>query len=83
MDKRLSSGVKTLLILGTIIFPGPLLGIILGIIWMTGSQYAEDKKSFGKILLIIGIVVAIIACILYFTVGALLGPLIPEDMGTY
>ncbi|HHW67039.1 MAG: hypothetical protein PWP07_1517 [Epulopiscium sp.] len=65
MDQELSGGLKALLIIGTIIFPGPLLGIILGIIWMTDQNASLEKKKFGKILLFIGIGVPILGCICY------------------
>lgn len=66
MDQELSRGLKALLIIGTIIFPGPLLGIILGIIWMSDNNASLEKRKFGKTLLFIGIAVPIIGCLCYF-----------------
>ena len=74
MDQELSGGLKVLLIIGTIIFPGPLLGIILGIIWMSDQNASLEKKQFGKTLLIIGIAVPIIGCICYaLFLGGMIG----------
>lgn len=62
--KELSTGMRAGLIIGTIFIN--LLGIILGIVWMTDQNASYEKRKFGKTLLILGIVIVILQCLCGF-----------------
>jgi hypothetical protein len=63
----LSSGIKALLYI--LSFFIPIVGIIVGIIWMNDKN--EEKKQAGKICLIIGIVSIVLSCICWFAASLL------------
>lgn len=50
-DDKWSGGAMTGLVIGSIFIP--LLGIILGVIYMSNSQTAPDRKKQAKTLLIV------------------------------
>jgi hypothetical protein len=64
---RLSGGQKALLYI--LSFFIPVVGIILGIVWMNDQDI--DKKAVGKTCLIIGIVAIVLSCICWFAASAL------------
>ncbi|NWQ39356.1 hypothetical protein MLOOGBEN_01430 [Bacillus sp. EB106-08-02-XG196] len=47
----------------------PVVGIILGIVWMNDQDI--DKKAVGKTCLIIGIAAIVLSCICWFAASAL------------
>jgi hypothetical protein len=64
---KLSGGQKALLYI--LSFFIPVVGIILGIVWMNDQDI--DKKAVGKTCLIIGIVAIVLSCICWFAASAL------------
>jgi hypothetical protein len=71
-EERYSQGMKILFYALAVLLP--VVGIIIGIVLMTRED--EESKALGKNLLIVGIVMAIVACCCGFAVGflpALLG----------
>jgi hypothetical protein len=62
-----SGGLKALLYI--LSFFIPVVGIILGIIWMNDQDF--EKKGIGKNCLIIGIVSIVLSCICWFALSAL------------
>ncbi|NLK21126.1 MAG: hypothetical protein GX308_03335 [Epulopiscium sp.] len=71
MEQELGGGLKALLIIASLLFP--IVGIIVGIIWMTDKNGSEEKRRFGKTLLIIGIAVPVVICICYISVFVIAG----------
>lgn len=70
--REISTGMRVGLIIGTIFIN--LLGIILGIVWMTDQNNSEEKRKFGKTLLILGIVMVVVQCLCAFIyVGVIAG----------
>lgn len=69
MNEELSGGIKALLVVATIFIP--LVGIVLGIMWMTSKDASEEKKKFGKTLLIVAVAVVVVGCICGFGVAML------------
>ncbi|MBS4213287.1 hypothetical protein [Neobacillus rhizophilus] len=63
----MSGGLKALLYI--LSFFIPIIGIILGIIWMNDQDM--EKKAIGKTCLIIGIVSIVLSCICWFALSAL------------
>lgn len=63
----LSGGQRALLYI--LSFFIPVVGIILGIVWMNDQDI--DKKAIGKTCLIIGIVAIVLSCICWFAASAL------------
>jgi hypothetical protein len=63
----LSGGKKALLYILSFIIP--VVGIILGIVWMNDQDL--DKKAIGKTCLIVGIVSIVLSCICWFAASAL------------
>ncbi|MBT2657394.1 hypothetical protein J7E81_19540 [Bacillus sp. ISL-18] len=63
----MSGGQKALFYILSILIP--IVGIILGIIWMNDPE--PEKKVVGKNCLIIAIVVTILSCICWFAASAL------------
>jgi uncharacterized membrane protein HdeD (DUF308 family) len=63
----LSGGIKALLYI--LAFFIPIVGIIVGIIWMNDED--EEKKQTGKTCLIIGIVSIALSCICWFAASLL------------
>ncbi|MBU8914600.1 hypothetical protein BGM25_00880 [Bacillus sp. FJAT-29953] len=63
----MSGGMKALLYI--LSFFIPIIGIILGIIWMNDQDM--EKKAIGKTCLIIGIVSIVLSCICWFALSAL------------
>ncbi|MFF2446864.1 hypothetical protein ACFVSW_07130 [Neobacillus sp. NPDC058068] len=67
----MSGGLKALLYI--LSFFVPVVGIILGIIWMNDEDL--EKKAIGKTCLIVGIVSIVLSCVCWFAASALsLGP---------
>ncbi|MCK4576241.1 hypothetical protein KAU34_07525 [candidate division WOR-3 bacterium] len=64
---NVSGGLKALFIILAILFP--LVGIILGIVWMT--KKTKEEKALGKLTLIIGIIMFALGCICWFVVFGL------------
>ncbi len=58
----LSGGIKILLVIVTIFIP--LVGLIVGIIYLQNPL--EENKKFGKTLLILSIVMMVLICICAF-----------------
>lgn len=56
---EVSGGLKALFIILAILFP--IVGIILGIIWLT--KKTKEEKALGKLTLIIGIIMMVLSCI--------------------
>ncbi|WNS77455.1 hypothetical protein RRV45_10860 [Bacillus sp. DTU_2020_1000418_1_SI_GHA_SEK_038] len=46
----------------------PIVGIILGIIWMNDQDF--DKKSVGKNCLLISIISIVLSCVCWFALSA-------------
>ncbi|WP_035424556.1 hypothetical protein [Bacillus sp. UNC438CL73TsuS30] len=63
----MSGGLKALLYI--LSFFIPVVGIILGIIWL--NDQGPDKKQVGKTCLIVGIVSIVLSCICWFAASAL------------
>ncbi|MCM3567473.1 hypothetical protein [Neobacillus mesonae] len=63
----MSGGIKFLLYL--VSFFIPIVGIILGIIWMNDQEI--EKKAVGKNCLIVSIVSIVLSCICWFALSAL------------
>ncbi|WP_284036286.1 hypothetical protein [Neobacillus sp. 114] len=63
----MSGGLKALLYI--LSFFIPIIGIILGIIWMNDQDM--EKKAIGKTCLIIGIVSIVLSCIYWFALSTL------------
>jgi hypothetical protein len=63
----LSKGQRALLYILSFIIP--VVGIILGIVWM--NDHDLDKKAIGKTCLIVGIVSIVLSCICWFAASAL------------
>ncbi|TDK62274.1 hypothetical protein E2K98_09460 [Bacillus salipaludis] len=67
----MSGGLKALLYI--LSFFIPVVGIILGIIWLNDQE--PEKKQVGKTCLIVGIVAIVLSCICWFAASALsIGP---------
>jgi hypothetical protein len=64
---EVSGGLKALFIILAIIVP--IVGIILGIIWMT--KKTKEEKALGKLTLIIGIIMMVLSCICWFAMVGL------------
>ncbi|TET17447.1 MAG: hypothetical protein E3J78_07530 [Candidatus Cloacimonadota bacterium] len=67
-----SGGMKALFIILAILFP--IVGIILGIIWL--KKDTKEEKALGKMTLIISIILIVLQCvcwILFFSLGILGG----------
>lgn len=62
----MSGGPKALLYI--LSFFIPVVGLIVGIIWMNGEDF--EKKAIGKTCLIIGIVSIVLSCICWFALSA-------------
>jgi hypothetical protein len=62
-----SGGQKALYYILSILIP--IVGIILGIIWMNDQD--PEKKAVGKTCLIIGIGVTVLSCVCWFALSAL------------
>ncbi len=62
-----SGGLKALFIILAIIVP--IVGVILGIIWLT--KKTPEEKALGKLTLIIAIIMWILGCICWFAVFGL------------
>lgn len=60
-------------------FVMPVVGIILGIIWMNEADF--EKKQVGKTCLIIAIVAMVLFCVCWFAASAL--SLMPSFMYYY
>ncbi|WP_423799531.1 hypothetical protein [Neobacillus sp. SAB-20_R2A] len=63
----MSGGLKALLYI--LSFFIPIVGIILGIIWMNDQDV--EKKAIGKTCLTVGIVSIVLSCICWFALSAL------------
>ncbi|MDQ1000896.1 CHASE2 domain-containing sensor protein [Neobacillus niacini] len=63
----MSRGQRALLYILSFIIP--VVGIILGIVWMNDQDL--DKKAIGKTCLIVGIVSIVLSCICWFAASAL------------
>lgn len=63
----MSGGLKALLYI--LSFFIPIVGIILGIIWMNDQDM--EKKAIGKTCLTVGIVSIVLSCICWFALSAL------------
>ena len=63
----MSGGQRSLLYILSFIIP--VVGIILGIVWMNDQDI--DKKAIGKTCLIVGIVSIVLSCICWFAASAL------------
>lgn len=63
----MSGGLKALLYI--LSFFIPVVGIILGIIWMNDQDM--EKKAIGKTCLTVGIVSIVLSCICWFALSAL------------
>ncbi|MFJ7728387.1 hypothetical protein ACIQXV_19835 [Neobacillus sp. NPDC097160] len=63
----MSGGQKALYYILSILIP--IVGIILGIIWMNDQD--PEKKTVGKNCLIIAIAVTVLSCICWFALSAL------------
>ena len=59
---KVSGGLKTLFIILAILVP--IVGVILGIIWLTKST--KEEKALGKLTLIIAILMWVLGCICWF-----------------
>jgi|GEM_PF-1910936 len=59
---NVSGGLKALFIVLAIIFP--IVGVILGIIWLT--KKTSEEKTLGKLTLIIAIIMFVLGCICWF-----------------
>ncbi|MEH7123168.1 hypothetical protein V7122_17100 [Bacillus sp. JJ1532] len=46
----------------------PIVGIILGIVWMNDQDF--DKKSVGKKCLLISIISIVLSCVCWFALSA-------------
>ncbi|MDQ6600278.1 hypothetical protein [Bacillus salipaludis] len=67
----MSGGLKALLYI--LSFFIPVVGIILGIIWLNDQE--PEKKQVGKTCLIVGIISIVLSCICWFAASALsIGP---------
>lgn len=64
---EVSGGLKALLYI--LSFFIPVVGLIVGIIWMNGEDL--EKKAIGKTCLIISIVAIVLSCICWFALSAL------------
>jgi hypothetical protein len=64
---EVSGGLKALLYI--LSFFIPVVGLIVGIIWMNGEDI--EKKAIGKTCLTIGIVSIVLSCICWFALSAL------------
>ncbi|WP_066314401.1 hypothetical protein [Bacillus sp. FJAT-29814] len=73
----MSGGLKALLYI--LSFFIPVVGLIVGIIWMNGEDL--EKKAIGKTCLIIGIVSIVLSCICWFAATAF--SLVPAFMTGY
>jgi heme/copper-type cytochrome/quinol oxidase subunit 2 len=74
---EVSGGLKALFIILAILFP--IVGVILGIIWLT--KKTKEEKALGKLTLIIAIIMIVLSCICwiaFFGLG-IIGSL--EDFG--
>lgn len=58
-ERELSTGIRILLILLSIFVS--VAGIIIGIIWMSGNNYSQEKKDFGKVMLIVSVVMILLS----------------------
>ncbi|WP_286229601.1 hypothetical protein [Neobacillus mesonae] len=63
----MSGGLKFLLYLVSFLIP--IVGIILGIIWMNDQEL--DKKAVGKNCLIVAIVSIVLSCVCWFALSAM------------
>ncbi|MCK4234584.1 hypothetical protein KAX75_09150 [candidate division WOR-3 bacterium] len=72
-----SGGLKALFIILAILFP--LIGVILGIVWIT--KKTKEEKALGKLTLIIGIIMIVLWCIC--SLVAMFGFGIIGSMGDY
>lgn len=63
----MSGGQKVLFYL--LSFFIPVVGIVLGIVWMNDAD--PDKKSVGKNCLLIAIISIVLSCICWFALSAL------------
>jgi uncharacterized membrane protein HdeD (DUF308 family) len=63
----MSGGQKVLLYILSLFIP--VVGIILGIVWMNDQDL--EKKQIGKNCLVIGIISIILSCICWFALSAL------------
>ncbi|OLS35279.1 hypothetical protein [Bacillus sp. MRMR6] len=63
----MSGGQKVLLYI--LSFFIPVVGIILGIVWMNDQDL--EKKQIGKNCLVIGIISIVLSCICWFALSAL------------
>ncbi|MDF2855919.1 MAG: hypothetical protein K0Q87_1770 [Neobacillus sp.] len=63
----MSSGQKVLFYI--LSFFIPVVGIILGIIWMNEQDF--EKKQVGKTCLIIAIIAIVLGCVCWFALSAL------------
>lgn len=63
----MSGGLKALLYI--LSFCVPIVGIILGIIWMNDQDV--EKKAIGKTCLIVGIVSIVLSCVCWFAASTL------------
>ncbi|MFC4799971.1 hypothetical protein ACFPA1_11510 [Neobacillus sp. GCM10023253] len=63
----MSGGLKALLYI--LSFFIPVVGIILGIIWMNDQDV--EKKGIGKTCLTVGIVSIVLSCICWFALSAM------------
>lgn len=59
---QVTSGLKALFIILAVLFP--IVGIILGIIWL--SRNTKEEKALGKLTLTIGIAMFAVSCICWF-----------------
>lgn len=63
----MSDGQKVLFYILSFIIP--VVGIVLGIVWM--NEKDEEKKKIGKTCLTLGIVSIVLSCICWFAASAL------------
>ncbi|MGG1676935.1 hypothetical protein ACIFOT_14445 [Neobacillus sp. NRS-1170] len=69
----MSGGLKALLYI--VSFFIPVVGIIIGIVWMT--DHDPEKKSVGKTCIILGLIMIVLSFIFWFALFALsVGPVI-------
>ncbi|MFJ5713747.1 hypothetical protein [Neobacillus sp. NPDC093127] len=73
----MSGGQKALLYI--LSFFVPVVGLILGIIWMNDQDL--EKKAIGKTCLIVGIVSIVLSCVCWFAASTL--SLMPAFMSGY
>ncbi|MBO0958987.1 hypothetical protein J1P26_04515 [Neobacillus sp. MM2021_6] len=73
----MSGGQKALFYILSILIP--IVGIILGIIWM--NDHDLEKKVVGKNCLIIAIAVTVLSCICWFALSAF--SIVPAVMTGY